>query len=128
MVSQVFPKGRRESGHAKAQRRLVFLFSITWDCIRGRQKRSSIRRSFALCSNPSDCSRPFPTFLPLFGPGARFSKVPIINGPVLKAVVVYMQDRGYSIFASNVIKLSVNETKWSSLLARTRAFILCISI
>ena len=39
-----------------------------------------------------------------------------------------MQDRGFSSFASNMIKLSVNETKWSSLLARTRALILYISI
>ena len=31
-------------------------------------------------------------------------------------------------FASNMIKLSVNETEWSSLLARTRALILYISI
>ena len=33
-----------------------------------------------------------------------------------------------SIIASNMIKPSVNETKWSSLLARTRALILFISI
>ena len=39
-----------------------------------------------------------------------------------------MQDGGFNSFASNVIKLSVNETKWSSLLARTRALILFISI
>ena len=39
-----------------------------------------------------------------------------------------MQGRGFSSFASNMIKLSVNETKWSSLLARTRALILYISI
>ena len=39
-----------------------------------------------------------------------------------------MQDRGFNSFASNVIKLSANETKWSSLLARTRALILYISI
>ena len=39
-----------------------------------------------------------------------------------------MQDRGFNSLASNMIKLSVNETKRSSLLARTRAFILDISI
>ena len=39
-----------------------------------------------------------------------------------------MQDRGFNSFASNMIKLSVNETKWSSLLVRTRALILYISI
>ena len=45
-----------------------------------------------------------------------------------KAVLFYMQDRSFHSFASNMIKLSVNETKWSSLLARTRALILNISI
>ena len=45
-----------------------------------------------------------------------------------KVVLVHMQDRGFNSFASNMIKLSVNETKWSSLLARTYALILYISI
>ena len=45
-----------------------------------------------------------------------------------KAVVVFVQDRGFNSFASNLIKLSVNETKWSSLLAGTRSLILYISI
>ena len=58
---------------------------------------------------------------------ARFSKVPIINGPG-KLASFYIKDRGFNSFASNTIKLSVNETKWSSLLARTRALILYISI
>ena len=52
-------------------------------------------------------------------------------GPFLEgrqAVVVYIQDRGFSSFASNMIKLSVKETKWSSLLARTRDRILYILI
>ena len=39
-----------------------------------------------------------------------------------------MQDRGFNRFASNMIKLSVNETKWSTLLARTCALILHTSI
>ena len=39
-----------------------------------------------------------------------------------------MQGRGFNSFASNMIKLSVNETEWSSLLARTRALILYLSI
>ena len=39
-----------------------------------------------------------------------------------------MPDRGFNSFASYMIKLSVNETKWSSLLARTLAPILYISI
>ena len=60
-------------------------------------------------------------------PGARFSKVPIINGPGT-AVSVYIKDRGFNSFASNMIKLSVNETKWIILLARSRALILYISI
>ena len=52
------------------------------------------------------------------GPGARFSKVLIINGPgkLLPFTLKVMT------------KLSVSETKWSSLLARTRALILYISI
>ena len=40
--------------------------------------------------------------------------------------MVYMQDRGFNSFVSNMIKLSVYETKWSSLLARTLALILYI--
>ena len=56
--------------------------------------------------------------------GARFSKVPIINGPgKLPPFTLKIE-----VSASNTIKLSVNETKWSSLLARTRALILYISI
>ena len=43
-------------------------------------------------------------------PGARFSKVPIIN-VARKAVIVYMQDKGFNSLASNMIKLSVTETK-----------------
>ena len=39
----------------------------------------------------------------------------------------YMQDRGFNSFASNIIKLLVNEAKWSSFLARTRSLILFIS-
>ena len=39
-----------------------------------------------------------------------------------------MQDRGLNSFASNMIKLSVKETKWSILLARTRPLILFSSI
>ena len=39
-----------------------------------------------------------------------------------------MQGRGFNSFASNMIKLSVIETKWSCLLARTHALILYISI
>ena len=39
-----------------------------------------------------------------------------------------MQDRGLNSFVANMIKLSVIETKWSTLLARTRTLILCISI
>ena len=38
------------------------------------------------------------------------------------------KDRGFKSFASSMIELSVSETKCSSLLARTRALILYISI
>ena len=50
-----------------------------------------------------------------------------VNGPI-KVILVYMQGRGFNSFASNMIKLSVNEKKWSSFLARSRALILYISI
>ena len=36
-----------------------------------------------------------------------------------KAVVVGIQDRGFGNFVHNMIKLSVNKTKWPGLLART---------
>ena len=49
------------------------------------------------------------------------------NWRARKAVVAYMQNRGFNSFASNIIKLLVNEAKWSSFLARTRALILFIS-
>ena len=39
-----------------------------------------------------------------------------------------MEDGGFNSFATNMIKLSVSETKWSSLLARTGAFVLYVSI
>ena len=66
-------------------------------------------------------------------PGTRLStRGPFLESPdrqrTRKAVVVYMQERGFNSFASNVIKLSDNETKWCSLLARTRALIPYISI
>ena len=48
------------------------------------------------------------------GAGARFSKAPVI---------IINIDRGFNSFASYTIKPSVNGTKWSSLLARTRAAI-----
>ena len=46
----------------------------------------------------------------LLSSGAHFSKVLIINGPGIKAVFVYIKDQGFNSFASNMIKLSVNET------------------
>ena len=62
------------------------------------------------------------------GAGARFSKVPIIINWARLAVAVYINDRGFNSFASNIIKSSGNETKWSSLLARTRAPIRYVSL
>ena len=53
----------------------------------------------------------------IYRPGARFLKVAIINGP-----------GKLSPFASNMIKLSVNETKCSSFLAGNGALILFILI
>ena len=57
-------------------------------------------------------------------PGAHFSKLPIIDGPVkLLLFTCKIEVSNQLSFASNMIKLSVNETKWSILLARTRALI-----
>ena len=59
--------------------------------------------------------------------GAHFLKVPIINGPV-KLLLFTCKIEVFNSFASNMIELSVHETKWNSLLARTHAVILYISI
>ena len=50
------------------------------------------------------------------------------NQRARKTVVVCMQEKGFNRLASNKINLSVNEIKWSSLLARTHAFSLFISL
>ena len=76
------------------------------------------------CSKFPLAARPIRSTVQTWGP---FLESPD-NLRARKAVVVYMQDRGFNSFASNMIKLSVNETKWSSLLARTCALILYISI
>ena len=60
-------------------------------------------------------------------PGARFSKVPIINGAV-KLLLFTWKIEVSIVLHSYMIKLPVNETKWSILLARTRVLILFISI
>ena len=54
-------------------------------------------------------------------PWARFSKAPIINWSV--KLFFFTCKIEFKSFASNIIKLSFSETKWSSLLARTRALI-----
>ena len=59
--------------------------------------------------------------------GAHFLKVPIINGPA-KLLLFTCKIEVFNSFASNMIELSVHETKWNSLLARTHAVILYISI
>ena len=64
---------------------------------------------------------------PVFRPGARFSKAPVINGPV-KLLLFTCKIEVSVGFISNMIKLSVSKIKWSSLLARTRALILYITI
>ena len=58
----------------------------------------------------------------LTAPGACFSKVPIIIKRTRKAVDGYMKDRGFNSFASYMRKLSVNETKWTILLANPRSY------
>ena len=64
---------------------------------------------------------------PVFRPRARFSKAPVINGPV-KLLLFTCKIEVSVGFISNMIKLSVSKIKWSSLLARTRALILYIKI
>ena len=54
-------------------------------------------------------------------PASRFSKAPIINGSVKLLLFTFKIE--FNSFASNMIKLSVIETKWTSLLARIRALI-----
>lgn len=39
-----------------------------------------------------------------------------------KADAVYLQDRGFNSFEDNIIKLPVDKTKWTDLLARNGAF------
>ena len=48
--------------------------------------------------------------------GALFSKVPN-NLQARKGVVAYIQDQGFNSFADNMIKSSVNKTKWTGLSA-----------
>ena len=60
--------------------------------------------------------------------GARFSKVSVINGPVKLLLFSCKIEVSIVLHLTNLIKLSVNETKWSSLLAGTRSLILYISI
>ena len=57
-------------------------------------------------------------------PGARFSKVPIINGPDKLSPFTFTMEVSIVLH----LTLSVSKPKWSSLLARTHAFILYISI
>ena len=45
------------------------------------------------------------------------------NYPAQKAVVVYIQDRGFNSVADSMTKRSVNIRKWTVLFARTCAFI-----
>ena len=51
---------------------------------------------------------------------------PLLESPnnyqAQKAVVVYIQVECFNSFADTLIKLSDNKTKWTGLLASTRAF------
>ena len=55
------------------------------------------------------------------GPGTRLSKVPIINGPGELLLFTFKIEVSI-VLHINMIKLSVNKTKWTSLSARIRAF------
>ena len=83
--------------------------------------------NFRTCKLSNDTSLNLRSSCHFISSGACFSKVPIINGPVKLLLFTCKVEVSVS-FASNMIKLSVNETEWSSLLARTRANILYISI
>ena len=61
------------------------------------------------------------------GPEARFSKVPIINRHV-RLLFFTCKIEVSIVLHLTWYKLSLNETKWSTLLSRTRALILYISI
>lgn len=41
---------------------------------------------------------------------------------IKKDDAVYIQDRGFNSFEDNIIKLPVDKTKWTDLLARNGAF------
>ena len=52
------------------------------------------------------------------GPGACFSKLPVITGPI-KAVLFSIKNRSFKSFENRTVKLSGKETKWTSLEVRT---------
>ena len=61
----------------------------------------------------------FPTFFTnpttefFIGPGARFSKLPVITEPILKAVLFSTPDESFKRFESCTVTLSAKETKWT---------------
>ena len=55
------------------------------------------------------------------GPGGRLSNAPIINGPGELLLFTFKIEVSI-VLQINMIKLSVNKTKWTSLSARIRAF------
>ena len=58
------------------------------------------------------------------GPEARFSKLPVITGPVLFSI----PDGSFKSFENSKVKLLAKETKWTSLEVRTHATFLEILI
>ena len=52
-------------------------------------------------------------------PGARFSKLPVITGPIKLTVLFSIPDESFKTFESYTVKFSAKETKWTSLEART---------
>ena len=52
----------------------------------------------------------------IFGTGARFSKLPVITGPVLLFSIL---EGSFKSFENYTVELLANETKWTSLEVRT---------
>ena len=52
--------------------------------------------------------------------GARFSKLPVITGPVKLFCFSFQRGLSFNCFENFTLKLSVKETKWTSLEVRTR--------
>ena len=55
-----------------------------------------------------------------YGPGARFSKLPIITGPIKLFCFPKNKYGSFKSFKNGTVKLLAKETKWASLEVRTK--------